>query len=162
LSTAQRIAVFSTLAASAVLLAISMVGQMVPGSMHALAPVALPFGTLIGLTIVVAAAFRPQAEGSFVATGLTCMRNGVTYSIAAAFLFWLLVRRGAILYPRVIGLTAGGLAGLVGFSALEINCSNLNVFHLLAWHCGVVLTSSVAGTLIGAAVEYVELWRSHE
>src|SRR5262249_4873240 len=121
LSTAQRIAVFSTLAASAVLLAISMVKQMVPGSMHALAPVALPFGTLTGLTIVLAAAFQPQAERSFVATGLTCMRNGVTYAIAAGVLLWLRLRRGGILYPELLGLTAGGLAGLVALSALGSN-----------------------------------------
>jgi hypothetical protein len=90
------------------------------------------------------------------------MRNGLTYSIPAAFLFWLLVRRGAILYPKLIGAAAGGLAGLVGFSVLEINCSNLNVFHILVWHWGVVLISSVAGALLGAAVEYIERWRNQK
>jgi hypothetical protein len=162
LSAMQRIAVFVTLAGSAVLLAISMIGQMVPGSKYALAPVALPIAILAALIIVLAAMFHPQEEPAFVANGLTCMRNGLTYSIPAAFLFWLLVRRGAILYPKLIGLAAGGLAGLAGLSVLEINCSNLNVFHILVWHWGVVLISSVAGALLGAALEYIERWRSQK
>ncbi len=162
LSTMQRIAVFTTLAASAVLLAISMIGQMVPGSKYAFAPTALPIGILTALTIVLAATFRPHAEPDFVADGLTCMRNGLTYSIPAALLFWLLVRRGAILYPKLIGAAAGGLGGLAGLSVLEINCSNMNVFHILVWHWGVVLISSAAGALLGAAVEFIERWRSQK
>jgi hypothetical protein len=31
----------------------------------------------------------------------------------------------------------------------------LNVFHILVWHWGVVLLSSMAGASLGAAVEYV-------
>jgi hypothetical protein len=162
LSIVQRIAVFTTLAASAVLLAISMIGQMVPGSKYALAPAALPIGILTALTIVLAAAFQRKQEAAFVADGFVCMRNGLTYSIPAAFLFWLMVRRGAILYPKLIGAAAGGLAGLVGLSVLEINCSNLNVFHILVWHWGVVLISSAAGALLGAAVEYTERWLSRK
>ena len=162
ISLAQRIAVFATLAASAVLLAISMVGQMAPGGKYAIAPAALPIAILAALIIVLAAMFRPQQEPAFVADGLTCMRNGLTYAIPTAFLFWLLVRRGAILYPKRIGAAAGGLAGLAGLSVLEINCSNLNVFHILVWHWGVVLISSVAGALVGAAAEYIERWRSQK
>jgi hypothetical protein len=47
-----------------------------------------------------------------------------------------------MLYPKLIGAAAGGLAGLIGLSVLEINCSNLDVFHILVWHWGVVLISS--------------------
>jgi hypothetical protein len=162
LSMAQRIAVFATLAASAVLLAVSMVGQMVPGNKYALAPTVLPIGILAALMIVLAATFRPHQEPAFIANGLACVKNGLTYSIPAAFLFWLLVRRGAILYPKFIGAAAGGLAGLVGLSVLEINCPNLNVFHILVWHWGVVLFSSAAGALLGAAVEYIERWRDQK
>jgi hypothetical protein len=48
------------------------------------------------------------------------------------------------------------LAGSIGLSVLEISCSNLNLFHKLMWHRGVLLVSSVAGGLLGAVVEYVE------
>jgi hypothetical protein len=77
-------------------------------------------------------------------------------------LFWLLVRRGAILFPKLIGAAAGGLAGLIGLSVLEMNCSNLDVYHILVWHGGVVVISSVAGALLGATVEYIARLRSHK
>jgi hypothetical protein len=85
--------------------------------------------------------FRSHQQPAFVANGLARMKNGLTYSLPAAFLFWPLVRRGASLYPKLIGAAAGGLAGLAGLSVLEI------------WHWGVVLISSAAHALFGAAVE---------
>jgi hypothetical protein len=159
LSLLQRIVVFVTLAASAVLLAISMVRQMVPGSKHIFAPGVLLVAIPVVLLMAVAATFRSQQESAFLATGMMCLKNGLRYSIPAAFLLWLILRRGAILYPKFIGAVAGGLAGLAGLSVLEVNCPNLNGFHILVWHGGVVLISSLGGTLLGAAVESIEQWR---
>jgi hypothetical protein len=51
LSMPQKIAIFATLAASAVLLTVSTGGQMVPGSKYALAPAALPIEILTVLVI---------------------------------------------------------------------------------------------------------------
>jgi hypothetical protein len=152
----QRIAVFSSLAASAILLAASMVRQMVPGSRHRLPPAPLPFGILLVLALVIATTFRSHEEVAFVAGGLGCIRNGLMCSAPAALLFFLLLRRGAALFPKLIGLAVGGLAGLIGLSVLEVNCPNLNIFHILVWHWGVLLISSLAGALVGAAVEYIE------
>jgi hypothetical protein len=152
----QRIAVFFSLAASAIVLAVSMVRQMVPGSRHTLPPAALPVGILLVLTLVIATTFRSHEEVAFVAGGLVCIKNGILYSAPAALLFGLLLRRGAILFPKVIGLAVGGLAGLIGLSVLEINCPNLNAFHIWVWHWSVVLVSTLASALVGAAVEY--LW----
>jgi hypothetical protein len=152
LSLVQRIAVFATLAPSAILLAISMVRQMVPGSKHVFAPAVLLVAIPVVLLVVIAAAFGSQPEATFLASGLMCMKNGLTYSIPAAFLLWLILRRGAILYPKLIGGVAGGLAGLAGLTVLEINCANLNVFHILVWHGGVLAISWLGGTLAGAAV----------
>jgi hypothetical protein len=162
LSMVQRIAVFVTLAASAVLLAISMVRQMAPGSKHVFAPAVLLVAIPVALMMVVAATFRSQRESAFFASGTKCMKNGLTYSIQAAFLLWLILRRGAILYPKLIGAVAGGLAGLAGLSVLVVNCPNLNVFHILVWHGGVVAISSLGGALLGAAVESIEQWRKQK
>jgi hypothetical protein len=162
LSLVQRIAVLVTLAASAVLLAISMVRQMVPGSKHFFAPTVLIVAILVVLLMVIAAAFRSHQESTFLASGVMCMKNGLLYSIPAAFLLWLILRRGAILYPKLIGAVAGGLAGLAGLSVLEANCPNLNVFHILVWHGGVVAISSLGGALLGAAVESIERWRKRK
>jgi hypothetical protein len=48
----------------------------------------------------------------------------------------MLLSQGAMLSPKLIGAAAGGFAGLVGLSVLEINCSNLNVYHIVVWHSG--------------------------
>ena len=156
----QRIAVFASLAAGAVLLATSLVRQMVPGSRHTLPPVALTGGILLFLMLVIVATFRSLAELEFVANGLGCIKNGLVFSVPAALLFWVVLRRGAILFPKLIGAAAGGLAGLIGLSILEVNCPNLNIFHILVWHWGVVLVSSLAGALVGAAAEYIDRSRS--
>jgi hypothetical protein len=158
LSLLQRIVVFLTLSVSAVLLAVSVVRQMVPGSKHIFAPAVLLVSILIALMMVIAATFRSQPEGAFLASGVMCMKNGLTYSIPAAFLLWLILRRGALLYPKITGAVAGGLAGLAGLSVLEMNCPNLNLLHILVWHAGVVVIGSGGGALLGAAVESFERW----
>jgi hypothetical protein len=156
LTIAQRTAVFMTLATGAVLLAVSIVRQMVPGSKHVFSPARLPLAILAGLMLMMAATFRSRQDLAFMASGLRCMKNGLTYAIPAAFLLWLTLRRGAILFPKLIGAAAGGLAGLIGLSVLEMNCPNLNVFHVFVWHGGVVLISSLGGALVGAAAESID------
>jgi hypothetical protein len=156
LTVGKRIAVFMTLAASAVLLVVSVVRQMVPGSKHAIAPATLPFAILVALMLMMAATFRSRQNSAFIAGGLMCMKNGLTYAVPAAFLLWLTLRRGAILFPKLMGAAAGGLAGLIGLSVLEVNCPNLNVFHILVWHGGVVLISSLGGALVGAVAESID------
>jgi hypothetical protein len=159
LSIMQRFGVFVALAGGAVLLAISMVRQMVPGNKHTFAPSTLLPAILVVLMMVIAATFRPQRESVFLASGVTCVKNGLTCSIPTGFLLWLILRRGAILYPKPIGAVAGGLAGLAGLSVLEINCANLNVFHVLLWHVGVVAINSLGGALVGGIVESLEWLR---
>ena len=151
----QRIAVFGGVAAGAVLLAVSMIGQMAPGNKYALAPALLPVSVLTVLIIFLSATFRPREELAFVQTGLACAGRGLTYSIPAAFLFWLLTRRGAILSPKLIGAAVGGLASLAGFAVLELNCTDVNVFHVVVWHWGAVLIGTASGALVGAAAEYI-------
>ena len=158
----QRIVVFVTLAASALLLAVSMVRQMVPGSKHIFAPRVLLVTILPVFMMVIAATFRSQQESAFLASGVMCMKNGLIYSMPTGFLLWLIVRRGAILYSKLMGAVAGGLAGLAGLSVLVVNCPNLNVFHILVWHGGVVAISPLGGALLGAAVESIERWRKQK
>jgi hypothetical protein len=68
----------------------------------------------------------------------------------------LLLRRGAILFPKLIGAAVGGLAGLAGFSVLEFSCPDVNVFHIAVGHWGVVVIGTASGALIGAAAEYIQ------
>jgi hypothetical protein len=162
LSLVQRIVVFVTLAASAVLLAVSIVRQIVPGSKQAVAPAVLLEAILVVLMMVIAITFRSQRESAYIASGLMCMKNGLALSAPAAILLWFILRRGAILYPKLIGAIAGGLAALAGLSVLEINCPNLNAFHILIWHEGVLVIGSLGGALLGATVESIQWWRKQK
>jgi hypothetical protein len=83
------------------------------------------------------------------------LQAGVPYAIPAGLLFWLILRRGAILSPRTVGAAAGMLAGLVSTTVLEVHCPNLNVWHILVWHVGIALSGLVAGLLIAVAGQVV-------
>jgi len=145
LTAGQKIAVFAASAAGAVPLAVSIVGQMTPGSKYIVTRAASPVCVLVSLLLVLAAVFRPQQESAFVQNGLTCMKIGLMHSMTTAFLVWILLRRGAVQYPKLMGAAAGGFTGLVGVSVLEIICPNLNGHHVLVRHWGVTLISSLAG-----------------
>src|SRR5436309_3016804 len=110
----QKIAILAALAPGAASLALSMVRQMVPGSKCIITPAAPPAGILVSLLLVLAAVFRPQQGSDIVSNGLMCMKIGLTYSMTTAFLVWMLLRRGAVLYPKLIGAAGGGCTGLGG------------------------------------------------
>src|SRR5271156_690708 len=155
LSTIQRMTIFAALTASVFLLAISVVRQMAPGGKHSISPRLLPIGILAGLILATAVIFQGRHETAFVPDGLACLRTGMTYSIPAALLFWVLLSRGAVLYPKLTGAAAGGFAGLIGVSVLEVGCPNLDLYHILVWHLGVILLCAIGGLSLGAAIEYV-------
>jgi hypothetical protein len=149
MSLAQNIAVLGALAAGACLLAWSMVQQMAPGSRHRLPPAVLPIVVIICLALVMAGFFPAEDEENFWAQGWTCLRSGTPFGLLAALPFWFLLRRGAILSPRIAGAATGLLAGLVGTTALEIHCPILDLSHILTWHLGVAILGAVAGFFVG-------------
>jgi hypothetical protein len=145
----QRVAVFTPLAACAGALAMCLVRLMAPGSKHVASPVLLSIGTLLILAVDFVAVFHPHQESTFVPIGLVCLETGLACAVPAAVLFWLFLRRGAILSPGLTGATAGGLAGLVGLTVLQVQCPNVNVYHILVWHLGTALLSGVGGFALG-------------
>jgi hypothetical protein len=155
LSTGQKIVVFTASAIGGISLALSLVRQMVPGSKHAIPPIQLPIAVSALLILVMAAVFQPRYESAFVSSGLTCLRIGMTYSIPTAFLLWLMLRRGAWLSPKLTGATAGVFAGLIGVTVLEVFCPNLNLYHILIWHLGVIALSALGGLLLGTAAQHI-------
>jgi len=149
LGTVQKIAVLVPQSACAVLLASSLVRLMVPGSTHPISPALLPVGVLTLLVVAIHFTFSPHPESRYIASGIDCIRTGLTYAVPAAAAFWLLVRRGAILAPGLTGATAGGLAGLAGMWVLDMRCPNSNAYHILIWHVGVALVAMAGGFAIG-------------
>ena len=154
LSSIQRITIFTALTADAILLAVSVVRQMAPGGRHSISPRLLPIGILALLILVTGVTFHVRHESAFVPDGLACLRTGLRYSIPAALLFWALLSRGAVLYPKLTGAAAGGFAGLIGVSVLEVGCPNLDLYHILVWHLGVILLCAIGGLSLGAAVDH--------
>jgi len=146
----QKIVVFLPMAAGAGLLALSLVRLMAPGSKHAVSPARSSIGVLLSLALVIATVFPSQGESGFVPAGLRCLRTGLACAVPAGVLFWSLVRRGAILSPGLTGAIAGGLAGLVGMTVLEVRCPILSGYHILVWHCGVALLAMPGGLALAA------------
>jgi hypothetical protein len=153
LNAPQRIVVLAAVATGAGALAISMTGQMAPGNTCVADPLSLLCAILLALLLTISSAFQPTQEVGFITNGLACIKTGLTDSLAAGFLLLLLLRRGAARSPSVFGATAGGLGGLSGLSVLELTCSNVDLFHVLAWHCSEVLICASAGALLCVAVE---------
>jgi hypothetical protein len=148
---AQRIAVFATLAGSAGLLAFSLVRQMVPGQKSLLRPGLLPVPIFVLLSLAVAAISQMRTDPIFFRQGEKCFKAGAPYAIPAAFVFWLILRRGSILSPRAVGAITGMLAGLVSTTVLEVHCPYLNLWHILVWHVGIALLGLVTGLLVATA-----------
>src|SRR5258707_2197229 len=145
LGLAQRFVVFVPLAICAGMLAWSLVRLMVPGSEYPVSPARLPIIVFSLLAFMFASLFHWHEESAFVLTGLGCLRTGLVCAIPAAALFWLFLRRGAILSPGLTGATASGLAGLVSLMVLEVQCPNLNASHILIWHLGITLLAMKGG-----------------
>ena len=155
MSPVQGVTILCALAASAGLLAYSLVHQMVPGSRQPLNPELLPAAIMIMLLLVTAVLFQFQYHANFWGNSWGCFRAGAPFALIAILPIWLLLRRGAVLTPRSTGAAAGLLAGLVGASVLEIHCPNLDVSHILIGHLGVAVAGAVVGLSIGFAGEMI-------
>ena len=153
MSLTQTVGVLGALAASASLLAWSIVQQMGPGSRHRLPPTVVPIVVIMCLALVMASFFPVEDEGNFWTQGWACLRSGTPFGLLAAIPFWFLLRRGAILSPRVVGASTGLLAGLVGTTALEIHCPILELSHILTWHLGVAILGAMVGFFAGLLSE---------
>src|SRR5258708_7213547 len=155
MSPLQAGAILGALAASAGLLAYSLVQQMVPGSRHHIPPRWLAAGIVISLMVAIAALFQFQHDRNFWANGWACLRAGTPIGIIAALPIWLVLRRGAIFSPGMTGAATGLFAGLVGTSVLEIHCPNVDAWHILVAHLGVSILCALAGLVTGLSVEII-------
>jgi hypothetical protein len=146
----QRIAVFTPLFVTVALLLASLERQMTPGAKYIRPTGISAASAFILLLAMIALIFSPASETEFVRSGLVCFKTGLVFALPAAILFVPLLRRGARLTPALTGAAAGGLAGLAGLAVLEIQCSNLNVFHIVVWHVSVTLVCVVGGLILSS------------
>jgi len=82
----------------------------------------------------------------------SCARDIVILGFAPSLILYLLVRKGAPVFPRITGalaILAGASLGCLGTLFL---CHNDEAIHLLLWHLMPVLALSLVGTLGGRAL----------
>jgi hypothetical protein len=149
----QTTTILGTLAICTGLLVYSLVKQMAPGSRQRIPPALLAVGITILVAIVMAVLFQVQQEENFWGNAWACIQAGTLVGAIAAVPFWLVLRRGAILSPRMTGAAAGLLAGLAGTSMLEMHCPILDASHILLSHLGVAILCSLAGLAMGLTAE---------
>lgn len=149
MSLPQLIGISTIFSSGVVLLALSLAWQMRPGSLRRIPEWAsagiLAAGLLVGIVLL----FPWKAPDAFVVRGWRCLRTGLVLAVPVSLVFWSLVRRGAPLNLRSLGGTVGAIAGLLAVTVLQYTCDLQNVGHLLVWHGGVLVVSTLAGALIG-------------
>jgi Negative regulator of sigma F len=147
----RRIVVFGVLTASFGLLATMLARQIVPGSWVILRPPLAVAAALAMLTATFAILFTVHPEPNFVGTGLVCLSIGIECALSVALISLLVLRRGLVLNPIAAGALTGLMAGIASLALLEVFCPNPNKYHILAWHLG----SAVASTVSAAGVGWV-------
>lgn len=148
----ERVLIFSTLSILAWMAGKELVAELIPGSRHRFSPHAFLTFASVALLGVFALLFRDYHSDHFISAGIACLLSGLLVAIPAAFLSWLLLRRGFAVNPASAGLVGGALAGVSGVTMLELHCANFQVLHVLVWHTAVVPVSAAAGALAGWAL----------
>ena len=160
MSTLQFAAVGSILAAGVVLLAASLGRQMIPGSRHRVPPAWLLLSVAVVFWVALALLFPWQPHsGSYWVWATKCYSVGASFAALAAVPLWLLVRRGAILWPALTGATTGLLGGLMGATVIYLGCWNPTAPHLAVSHAAVPISSGLLGLFLGTLGAH---WRRHE
>ncbi len=148
----ERVLIFSTLGILVWVAGKEFVSQLIPGSRQHLSVGALLTIGSAALLGVFALVFRDYRTDHFISAGVACLLTGLLLAIPAAFLSWLLLRRGFAVNSLAAGLAGGGLAGLSGVTMLELHCANFQALHVLVWHTAVVPVSAAAGALVAWAL----------
>lgn len=145
----QMAGMSAVVALGLVLLSRSLAWQMTPGSKQSVpagtAIAILVAGVVIGMLIL----FPMRTPQAFLARGLHCLRVGIFIAVPSAALFWFLARRGAPLNLTTLGATLGALAGLVSVALLQVACDLQEMNHLVVWHGGVLLLTTLVGACLG-------------
>lgn len=82
--------------------------------------------------------------------GWICLVCGLGFFLPAALVYWLLLRRGAFLSLRLAGATLGLLSGLTGTTVLEIHCPLQTALHVVTWHLGVPVITTLSCLMLAA------------
>ena len=145
--------ILACLTLSTLVLASSLISQIVPGSPHYIRPGLIPFAISILIAVAMASVFQFQEEARFWFKSWVCICVGTSMAVLSVLPVWLIVRRGAVLTPVITTAATGLLAGLAGTTLLELHCPNLNAGHILLSHLGVAGIGMLTGLTAGIFLE---------
>jgi hypothetical protein len=148
----QLIGISTILVLGVALPATSLAWQMKPGSLQRIPPRAAVAILATGLAVVILLLFPWRTPEAFLVRGWRCLRAGLSMAAPAALVFGFMVRRGALLSLGILGGTLGAIAGLLAMTVLQYTCDLQDIGHLLAWHGGVLVISTILGWFIGRSV----------
>ncbi len=154
----QFAGVLGIVGAAAFLLALTLSREMVPGEKRLLTPARLFLVSLVPLFLAVFLLFPWESGNDPAPQSWHCFRAGCMFSLPAAGLVVLVLRRGAVLSLGIVGAGAGLLAGLVGVVVLHFGCGIPNAPHIALAHLGVPLIGAVVGGLMGRGLRLVRPW----
>ena len=146
-------------AAAAFLVALTLSREMAPGEKRALTAPRLFLLLLVPLFVSVSLLFPWDLSHNLLPDSWKCFRHGFMFSLPAAGLVVMLLRRGAVLSLGVVGAGAGLLAGLVGVVVLHFGCGMNNAAHVALAHLGVPLVGALIGAAIGRLLRAMPPWR---
>ena len=149
----------SVIGAAAFLGAFTLSREMVPGGKKMLSAPRLFLLLLVPLFLAVSVLFPWDFSRNILPDSWRCFRQGFMFSLPAAGLVVMLLRRGAVLSLGVVGAGAGLLAGLVGVVVLHFACGMNNAAHVALAHLGVPLAGALIGAAIGNLLRGMRPWR---
>jgi hypothetical protein len=93
--------------------------------------------------------------------GASCLYRMSLIGLPVLGLCLILASRGLPLRPRMTGLAAGLLSGLVAEAIYRTHCPFSHVGHMLPWHTGAVAVLGLAGFFTGVVWELARVrhWR---
>jgi len=110
----------------------------------------------IALTPIELPERRAPSFEDFFAHGLGCFVTGFAYSLPAAGIILVLLRRGSPLQLETVGMGAGMLAGLVGLVILHLGCTMHTAPHIMLGHLAIPLLGAAMGYGIGRVLPLIE------
>src|SRR5208283_732335 len=105
----ERVLIFSTLGILVWVAGKEFVSQLIPGSRRHLSVGAFLTIDSAALLSVFALVFSDYHTDHFISAGVACLLMGLLLAIPAAFLSWLLLRRGFAVNSLAAGAAGGGL-----------------------------------------------------
>lgn len=151
LDAAQRSIIFLVALLATAVQATLVSLEMEPGRSFAPAVRHASWLTPAVFAVVSASLFPWAPDAPFLSHWALCFARAAATALVALAAIYLVARRGYFVHFRRAGAAVGLLAGLGAFVSQELYCPVLETSHVAASHVGLLLVSSLAGMLLGAA-----------